>query len=392
LTGDAYTGPAENAANLYEYDFAAPEGERLKDLTVDARDRDGAGVLAALQVSEDGSYVYFIAEGVLAGGAVAGQDNLYVSHDGGAPVFIASLEPGYQYLAGPVTEESAVSGDGTQMAFIAKRSLTGYDNQPVVPGQCTKNESGFPPSAPCSEVYLYDAGERVLRCVSCNASGARPTGGSALGPEEEYDNHASYYKQRSFSEGGGRLFFVSEDALVASATNGVENVYEYEDGRVFPLSDVSGGNPTYLLDASASGDDVFMATADRLVGQDTDGLADVYDARVGGGFPAPVSPVVCAGGDACKPPAGAQPGLYAPPASGTFSGPGNPVAAPLPVPSSHGVQPRAVKLAGALRRCHAIRRKRTRVACERAARKRYGVTVAAKRSATGVHAKSGRGK
>ena len=65
LTNDADTGPEDNAANLYEYDFEKPEGERLSDLTVDTVDPDGAGVLGLVTASEDGSYVYFVAEGEL---------------------------------------------------------------------------------------------------------------------------------------------------------------------------------------------------------------------------------------------------------------------------------------------------------------------------------------
>ena len=89
LTADAYTGTHDQAANLYEYDLATGE---LTDLTVDAGDvAEGAAVQGVVQISEDGSYVYFVADGKLAGGAVAGEPNLYVSHEGGAPVFIAAL-------------------------------------------------------------------------------------------------------------------------------------------------------------------------------------------------------------------------------------------------------------------------------------------------------------
>ena len=66
----------------------------MKDLTVDDVDTDGAGVLGVATISEDGAYVYFVAEGDLAGDAVAGQPNLYVSHEGGSPTFIATLAAG----------------------------------------------------------------------------------------------------------------------------------------------------------------------------------------------------------------------------------------------------------------------------------------------------------
>ena len=47
-----------------------------------------------------------------------------------------------------------------------------------------------------------------------------------------------------------------------------------------------GSGESNLLDSSESGDDVFFATTEGLVDEDRDGEFDVYDARVGGGFPA----------------------------------------------------------------------------------------------------------
>ena len=96
LTENAYTGVSGSyAPNLYEYELASEPGKqgRLTDLTVD-ESGDGAGVLGVVQISEDGAYVYYVAEGALAAGATAGQPNLYVSHDGGPARFIATLAPG----------------------------------------------------------------------------------------------------------------------------------------------------------------------------------------------------------------------------------------------------------------------------------------------------------
>jgi hypothetical protein len=46
---------------------------------------------------------------------------------------------------------------------------------------------------------------------------------------------------------------------------------------------------------SASGSDVFFTTHTRLVAQDGDELGDLYDARIGGGFPRPRAAVSCLG-------------------------------------------------------------------------------------------------
>jgi hypothetical protein len=321
LTEDAYTGPAGNAPNLYEYDLERPEGERLKDLSVDKTDADGAAVLGVAQISEDGSYVYFVAEGDLGGNAVAGQPNLYVSHDDGTPVFIATLaandasdwhNSSEEALGGPEENTAVVTPSGNRLAFPSEKSLTGYDNEQAEPGECEG-------TGKCKEIYLYDAETGGLACASCDPSGARPVGASNFGYG---DTEAELYRSRNLSEDGA-LFFDSSDTLVPHASDGRQNVYEYENGHVYPISDVAGGYESFFMDASANGENVFFGTADQLVPEDTSNDVAVYDARVGGGFPITVSPPPCDNGDACKPPPAPQPGIFGAPGSATFSGPGN---------------------------------------------------------------------
>ena len=64
LTADSTA--AAGAPDLYQYDLGAPEGERLADLSVDETSGEHANVEGILGSSEDGSYVYFAAGGVLA--------------------------------------------------------------------------------------------------------------------------------------------------------------------------------------------------------------------------------------------------------------------------------------------------------------------------------------
>ena len=56
--------------DLYEYDLEAPEGERLSDVSLSAKPEPGvhADVQGVVGTSEDGSYVYFVADGMLAEG------------------------------------------------------------------------------------------------------------------------------------------------------------------------------------------------------------------------------------------------------------------------------------------------------------------------------------
>lgn len=137
---------------------------------------------------------------------------------------------------------------------------------------------------------------------------------------------------------------------------------------------LSGGGSrfrSYLIDASASGDDVFFTHRGQLgnVGT-TVGKNDLFDARVGGGFAQ--QPPGCAG--SCK---GVSPPPITPasPPSAGFAGGGNvsPQPRTLPKPKS-AAQIRAERLAKALKTCRTNRNRHKRVACERQARKRYGPT------------------
>jgi hypothetical protein len=391
LTEDAYTGPAGEGSNLYQYE---PATNTLTDLTAADRTGAGADVQGVAQISEDGSYVYFVADGDLAGSAQEGQPNLYVIHDGGEPSFITTLGGEDHEVWGPSPEKTlaSVSPNGQWLTFLSKADLTGYDNDPVHESECAgrvgnanRSENGH-----CQEAYLYDAASGRLVCASCNPTGARPVGPANLGEPRGTRPYTSLYRPRVLTD-AGTLFFASYDALVPGA-NGLQNVYEYAGGQVHALSDVSGANASFLLDTSASGGDVFFATAERLVPQKTGGAVAVFDARVDGGFPAPAgAPSPCSGGDTCLIPAMPTPPVFGASGTATYSGPGDIAAPDSPtVPAAKrktAAQVRAGKLATALKQCrkHKIRKKR--VACEKQAKRRYRVAQRAKRSSNGRRTK-----
>ncbi len=364
LTSDSTAARASENIDLYEYDLGSG---RLSDLTT--QDPSGAKVQGVLGASEDGSYVYFVARGILSSGengekqkAVAGGDNLYVWHRGTSADtvgFIATLseddnvEGGHDenqkgaagdWATRTTERTSRVAADGQNLVFMSDRDLTGYDNQPAEPADCGVSEEGSPfLSGPCQEVYDYNAGAGVLGCASCDPTGARPVGPSNIpGGTQSGIAHAIYQSRvLSSVEGRARVFFDSEDALAPQDTDGTQDVYEWEeDGRgscriaggcVGPISSGTSGEESSFLDASADGDDVFFLTKAKLVAGDTDNLIDVYDARAPhvpgeavGAAPAVLVSPPCNNGDSCKPPASAQPAIFGAPASATFTGPGNP--------------------------------------------------------------------
>ena len=247
--------------DLYVYDF---ETGVSTDLTADhgVSEPNGGVQDMVTDVSENGSYVYFVSTGVLADGGVRGRDNLYVSHEtneGWSTTHIATLSDADRssWYAAPFSDEepqlddvtSRVSPNGRFLVFMSEEPLTGYDN--------TDANSG----APDEEVYLYDAQTNKLVCTSCDPTGARPTGVFDQGEELLVDRNGAWdeeadaqggvahwlagsvpgwdglqkqpptYQPRYLSD-SGRTFFNSPVALVPGDTNGLEDVYEFEPAGV----------------------------------------------------------------------------------------------------------------------------------------------------------------
>lgn len=396
--------------DLYEYDLGAPAGSRLTDLSADPNAGEAAAVVEVFGASEDGSYVYFVARGALAPGAVPGGANLYVSHEGQTSLVAVLSNKDkalYAWEEGSVHSESQlarVSPDGRWLAFMSSAELTGYDTHDAVNG------------TPDAEVYLYDAASNSLVCASCNPTGARPAGLPVresiaagriphwTGPPLAYGS--SSLRQPRYLSDSGRLFFDSADALVAQDVNGVEDVYEYEPAAVGNctasstafvqgsggcLNLVSAGTSpagSELLDASETGGDLFFITQARLAPQDYDTAYDVYDAHeCTSAVPCPpvaVQPPSCQTESSCRAAPTPQPALYGAPASATFTGIGN-ISPEAPVaikPRSKSAISRAHKLAVALSVCRKKRDRHKRTACERLARAKYAPTRKASKSTT----------
>jgi hypothetical protein len=310
----------------------------------------GGSVLGLSGISEDGTYVYFVATEALASNGNAnretasqGQPNLYVDNDGETR-FIATLsleddtmlENSGDWRPSVRTRTAQVSRDGRHLVFISRRSLTGYNND----GGCLAPEGGSG-AVGCPEIFVYDVRAQQLSCASCNPSGEPPVAARGKGPHEAElvggaflpsvrgSAASAVYPPRWISEDGSRVFFDTAEPLVPQDTNGVQDVYEWErggagnctqgQGCVYLISSNLGSEEAYFIDASASGDDVFFTSRAQLVPQDNGGEVEIYDARVNGGFP--LASTACTG-TGCQgvPPA---PPVFATPASVTFAGAGN---------------------------------------------------------------------
>ncbi|MGA8362904.1 MAG: hypothetical protein WB709_00110 [Solirubrobacteraceae bacterium] len=337
LTGDTNSG---SGTNLYRYEAADLAGHHLTDLTPVAQ----AEVQSVLGVSEDGSSVYFKAAGALTSQpnqhdetAQSGQPNMYVSHGDGALTFIA-----INSAEGASFGRFKLSANGRFLAFESVRKLTEYDNTNPSTGELAV------------ELYLYDAAANSLACASCNPSGQAPTAGGAGGGGIENAAFEETLRSPRYLSENGRLFFDSPEGLLPADTNGsggcslasgvsaCDDVYEFEPagvgscaepiGCLYLISTGTGASETLFIDASPSGNDVFIREYQKLVPRDAqDGVPSLYDVRVDGGFLEPSPPPVCTTPEACRTASPSRPPIFGMPASQTFSGAGNLVAS---VPST----------------------------------------------------------
>jgi hypothetical protein len=391
---------ADSDPDLYEYDVETGALTRLSvgppsyddaDVAVPVvASEDGSAVSAI--VSGDGSHVYFTGDGQLVPGAGAsaatngadGTVNLYVYADRRVS-FIATVGPAnfsgadiaYEppHTAPLAVQVAGVTPDGSDLVFDSDSRLTSYDN------------------AGRSELYRYDAPSATIACVSCSPAFAAPSG--PLDPVFHTsfwgEPHGAVQQFGGLSDDGDTVFFASTDELLPAAANVLEaepgnpiyDIYEWHDGVLSLISSGTSLSSDFLLGASASGSEVFFLTASQLVGQDGDQAYDVYDARLEGGFPAPVVPVACVSAVTCRSVV-ATPTVAVAPASVNFTGPGDVVPGPEsqapPVTVKAKIESRSEKLAKALKVCGRKPRKE-RASCEVRARKRYGVRSKAKSSA-----------
>jgi hypothetical protein len=259
----------------------------------------GVHPASVVAVANDGLRVYFESDGILATNAnaegvsaVAMRPNLYVFNTTSrSTTFVASLAEKDVLAEGvptglvgepDVSRPAVPSPDGGVLVFLSAGDLTGQN-----------------PWEEFKEVYRYSVARNTLTCLSCTAPGIRPTGDANFGetPGGTYDPPGL---SSSMSEDGSRVFFDSPDSLVPTDTNGAAppsakfgtptsmDVYEWSvAGGVGLISSGQSSNPSTLQGTTPSGDDVLFTTTAQLVSQGVDGgFENVYDARVGGGFPA----------------------------------------------------------------------------------------------------------
>jgi hypothetical protein len=262
--------------SVYRYDvesdslepiFSAPEGESF-DVT-------------PVVVSPDGSTFYFTSSLPLVPESPPGSvDALYVYRDGeidfvassGRPRGIAAFGDdsngiGSSFEAG---QPLSVSSDGSELLFASTADLTDYE------------------SSRHWQAYLYDHDTGNVTCVSCGKPGIVPT------------SHAGVLRS-SLSADGSTATFQTGERLLTSDANSALDVYRWKDGNLALVSAGRGPKDSHFIGMSVTGRDILFATYASLVAQDVDGgNLDLYDARVGGGFPPLASEAPDCSGEGCQ--------------------------------------------------------------------------------------------
>ncbi len=299
---------------------------RFDNETANDQQVNSSGDGQVVTVSVDGSHVYFISKSQLDGGkGIAGQPNMYVWTEGSTE-YVATVAPsdleltsgtlvGFPNLTnwttrvvnpngetGPATSSTRTTPDGTVLVFESRAQLTSYDND------------GH------TEIYRYDAADKVLSCLSCNQA-VEPALADASLQNVMFTGMTTVI--HNVSNDGRRVFFETSEALVGADDDGVNDIYEWqeEEGGGIAVDLISsgqsvdypppagGGNleflptPNILLSVTPDSKDVVFLSQDVLVqGAGEGGTAAIYDARVDGGFPIPATSEPCLE-EGCRSPA-----------------------------------------------------------------------------------------
>lgn len=256
----------------------------------------------------DGSVLVFASNGDLTGGAGGPVTTL------SAEVFSGDHTLTVASTTGLAAGEAIIIGTGDHAELDTIQSVDSPTKLTVIEygpdgllGLADGHPAGDPVTRLHTEVYRYDSSDNSLVCVSCVPGGVTPAGSATLGASDDGGSYAPDGRSAPISEDGSRVFFESPEQLVPEAppaptgtASAPNNVYEWENGHVYLISTASGAGSS-LDGTTPTGDDVFFTTRAQLVPGDTGNAREVYDARVGGGFPvSPGTPETRCVGEACR--------------------------------------------------------------------------------------------
>lgn len=311
LSVTSHSPDDENATgDMYRWDADSAEYTCLTCVVPDA----SLSAYSPVRISEDFSHLYFGSPKQLIPGYGDG---------GSQSIYSLDLSTGdLRYVAsedGRALGSAQLSRDGNVLLFkaeFAEHSLTA-DREA---GECfsflVDTEKGF-----CDEVFRYEADDESLECLSCLPGGVTTHSVGEM-------NAAA-----ALSADGRTVAFVSKERISPADINSAPDVYEWRDGAVRLISDgetdyvgSSFNSAPRIYGIDSSGNNIFFTIVQPgLTGYEQDKASNLYDARVGGGFPRPQEPAHCSE-ESCQGPLQAPPEQAAIGSSG-LAGSGNPSAA-----------------------------------------------------------------
>lgn len=289
------------------------------------------GDITPVNISADGSTAYFISPSALpvepnphGDFPQVGAENLYYSKEG-AIGFVGTVT--VRDVEGEAGEQPSdglgLWLDVVEIGRIGAVPARTTPNGGVLLFESRANLTGYDPDGD-AQIYRFDSSTQELKCLSCNPTGAAPSGSASLESvsqvQEAPEPFSSFVLVHNLRSDGRRAFFQSPDPLVLRDSDGLQDIYEWEEegvggcirpgGCIYLISSGQSERPDYLYAVSDSGDDVFFRTSDLLLPSDSDETPSIYDARVGGGFPEGVEQQ-CEG-EGCRPGLQGSPALGAP--------------------------------------------------------------------------------
>ncbi len=336
----------------------------------------GAGVTNMLAVAAEGSAVYFFAESALATGGTSSPEGL-----------------------GEIYRYDTQTGVTSFVAATGEHHVNGQFGCPAKVAPPCSDGNWY--TTPDGRYLLFDAPQGLER-YDADAS----TSTLIAGPEAQFARSASTGPAdgpvQAMSDNGEYVFFDTPEPLVPQATNNTLDTYEWHENPLTheaTMTLIGSGSdpaPTYFLGyapytlpstTQIEGGNVFIGTHAKLTPQDTNSVANIYDARICQPEspcipPPPATTKQCEGNTCQTPPT--TPLFQTPPTLTPYRG-GNlaPEAAAPPATGKTATQVRTEQLAKALKKCRKGTKRGRRVACERRARVKYAPRRTAKKSASG---------
>lgn len=297
--------PADTNGDIDVYRWSEESGKAtcLTCVVPDAAIAEFANSYTPILVSDDFSHIYFESPKQLVPGyGTAGQQSLYVLSNGSLRFVTQTY--GHETLE----RQARLSPDGNVLVFESQGERAVAADEVATDGKGHK----------LAELYRYDDRDGSVECLSCLREGTTTQGvgdGETLAGME-------------LSGDGSTVAFVTPEALLASDVNRKPDVYEWHDGTIQLVTNgitefVSGSLAgPHVRGMDSTGSNIFFSVADPgLTGFEQDGLANLYDARIGGGFVPPSPPSHCTE-DSCQGPLqAAPPELH--PDTASFAGAGN---------------------------------------------------------------------